>query len=358
MGGHIRRHMQNHNTVLLKKTLMVAITAILSACSSEVKCQNNGSNGIDEQLYVALGGTKQYVEIMGSAKQNPVVLFLHGGPGWPQTPQLRYFNADLKSSVTIVAWEQSGCGKSLMANPETQNVSLKQLVSDGHELTQWLKKEFNTDKIYLAGFSWGSIISLHLADQYPDDYAAYISISQVVDIKRSITLSREWIKQQATLLCDQDMLEKVALLEKGDTSFCRNDLECFLKKYEMLSVYHGAMHNASIEAAVEKSQTFYPDYKDYDWMGGFMFSAQKLSNDLFETDLTNITKLKLPVYFFLGRHDWSLPTRVTEDYFEQLSAPKKELVWFENSGHEPLVEEANRFNEELAVRVTGRKSSK
>jgi proline iminopeptidase len=340
--------------VLPNKTLIVAVLAILSFCHGHVQGQVNNFAGIDEQLYIQLGGEKQYVEIMGSSKQNPVLLFIHGGPGWPQTPQLRYFNADLKRSITVVAWEQSGCGKSFMANPGPKILSLKQLVSDAHELTQWLKQKFNTDKIYLAGFSWGSVIGLHLAEQYPDDYAAYISISQVVDLQRSIVLSREWIKQQATLKADKDMLEKVSRLEKKDTSFCKNELECFLKKYEMLSAYHGAIYNTKVEAEVERSQAFYPDYKDYDWLSGFIYSANRLGDALFQTDLTRIKKLNIPVYFFLGRHDWSLPTRVTEDFFDQLDAPGKEIVWFEYSGHEPLVEEAALFNQKLIEKITGR----
>jgi pimeloyl-ACP methyl ester carboxylesterase len=176
----------------------------------------------------------------------------------------------------------------------------------------------------------------------------------VVDLQRSIVLSREWIKQQATLKADKDMLEKVSRLEKKDTSFCKNELECFLKKYEMLSAYHGAIYNTKVEAEVERSQAFYPDYKDYDWLSGFMYSANRLGDALFQTDLTRIKKLNIPVYFFLGRHDWSLPTRVTEDFFDQLGAPGKEIVWFEYSGHEPLVEEAALFNQKLIEKITGR----
>ena len=69
------------------------------------------SESVKEKIFIDLGGEKQYIEITGDSKNNPVLLFLHGGPGWPQTPHLRYFNAALTKHMTVVAWEQSGCGK-------------------------------------------------------------------------------------------------------------------------------------------------------------------------------------------------------------------------------------------------------
>ena len=113
------------------------------------------------------------------------MLFLHGGPGWPQTPHPMYFNADLTKSLTLVAWEQAGCGKSYMHNPTPKNLNIEQLIRDAHELTQVLKKKFDQDKIYLAGFSWGSILGLQLVNKYPEDYAAYFGISQVIDMNKS-----------------------------------------------------------------------------------------------------------------------------------------------------------------------------
>ena len=48
--------------------------------------------------------------------------------------------------------------------------------------------------------------------------------------------------------------------------------------------------------------------------------------------------LLLPV-FFLGRKDDFVPAETSAAYFDALAAPSKELVWFEQSGHEPFVDE-------------------
>lgn len=101
-----------------------------------------------------------------------------------------------------------------MRNPEPEKLDKEQIFNAAHELTLILKKRFNQEKIYLAGFSWGSVIGLELVKKYPADYAAHFAISQVIDIQRSIDLSRGWLQQQAELKNDKKMLDLVSRLEK------------------------------------------------------------------------------------------------------------------------------------------------
>ena len=319
--------------------------------SSVRKYENKDTTTISEKSFIELGGEKQYVEITGLSKTNPVLLFLHGGPGWPQTPHLRYFNSDLTKYMTVVAWEQSGCGQSYINNPDPIKLSLDQIINDAHELTQILKKKFNKNKIYLVGFSWGSIPGLKLVEKYPEDYAAYFGITQVINLKQSIKISRKWITKQATLKGDKETLKTLKQLETSDTSVCKRELDCFLTHYGLLSKYGGALFTKKGEDEIAKAETFYADYKKYDWFAAFLYSAYRLENDLFSTDLSNIKKVKIPMYFIMGRHDWNLPTSITQEYVKKLTAPKKEIIWFENSGHEPLSEEAPKFNQVMIDRV-------
>jgi pimeloyl-ACP methyl ester carboxylesterase len=55
------------------------------------------------------------------------------------------------------------------------------------------------------------------------------------------------------------------------------------------------------------------------------------------------TQLEVPVYFLIGRHDVNAPPVLTEQYYEVLNAPHKELIWFEHSGHNPWVTESDTF---------------
>ena len=340
----------------MKNAIYILAFALLTACQnrSSVKPEPTNeqlSTKIEERSFIELGGEKQYVEITGASSDNPVLLFLHGGPGWPQTPHLRYFNADLTKDVTLVAWDQSGCGRSFMNNPNPKNLSLNQIINDAHELTQILKKKFNKDKIYLAGFSWGSVVGLHLIEKYPEDYLAYFGISQVINFKKGIQISRDWITKQAKAKNDQETLKILKRLARNDTSLCKRPIDCFIKQYEQLSKYNGAIYTKESEKEIDKAISLYDDYKDYDWMKGFFNSAYPLEKDIFAIDFTNLKEVKIPVYFFMGRHDWNVPTSITEEFVKNLTGPKKEIVWFENSGHEPLEEEADKFNKEILLRI-------
>ena len=73
-------------------------------------------NGIDEANYVKIGGLEQWITIRGEDRKNPVLLFIHGGPGDATNPWgyagfrnwLKYF--------TVVQWDQRGAGRTFGRN--------------------------------------------------------------------------------------------------------------------------------------------------------------------------------------------------------------------------------------------------
>lgn len=304
-------------------------------------------NKIEEKSFINLGGEIQYVEITGESTDNPVLLFIHGGPGWPQTPQLRYQNAALTKKFILATWDQRGSGKSFINNPQAKNVSLAQIVTDAHELTVLLKEKFHKNKILLAGFSWGSIVGLALAEKYPQDYAAYIGISQVINIHEGLTVTQNWISKQAKKNNDTATLHILTQLKSNDTTLCKTPLDCFLNQYGLVSKYKGAVFNPASEQEINKAMQEYEDYKNYDWTQGFLYSATRLENDMFSTNFNSVQNIKIPVYLIAGRHDWNVPQVLADAWIKKLDAPHKEIIWFENSGHGPLEEEPKKFNEVL-----------
>jgi pimeloyl-ACP methyl ester carboxylesterase len=61
--------------------------------------------------------------------------------------------------------------------------------------------------------------------------------------------------------------------------------------------------------------------------------------------------LQMPVFFFLGRRDHWVPPETSVAYFDVLSAPSKELLWFDRFGHEPFVDEPAKFTRAVADMV-------
>lgn len=344
----------------MKEIFMVCIVVLTTSCENNKGHKKDQktpatTTPIAEKTYVNLGGDPQYVEMTGASDQLPVLLFLHGGPGWPQTASIRYFNSDLTKDMIVVSWDQAGCGKSYMKDPNPKNLSVESLVSDAHELTQYLKDKYHKKKIFLVGFSYGSVIGLKLAKQYPEDYYAYMGVSQLISFQQSWDASMQWLYAQAKKNNDSTTLHQLQLIEQGDTSVCKTTLQCFLNKYQLLVKYRGAVYDTAKEKEIEKAEGYYEDYKDYDYYEAFRYTAKRLGHEEFETDLTNIKSLDIPAYFMAGRHDWNIPGQVTKNYFDQLNAPKKEFIWFEKSGHEIPEEQAQKFNEMVVSIVNNTK---
>lgn len=322
------------------------ILFIMSACSSEDKNHSvSEAFAIYEQSYLDLGGEQQYIEVISSSLENPVLLFIHGGPAWPQTPQLRYFNSDIAHSYTLVIWEQRGAGKSYSRNPNPPNLTLNQIVQDGHELTCWLKDKYKQDKIYLAGYSWGSLVGVMMANEHPENYKAYIGISQFINKDEGMRITRNWLREQATEKNDQQALATIDSLE--NPAFYEDGHDRFVRQYSLVNKFRGAVYNEDARADVAKAESWYEDYQHYDWDGVWAASAKVLEKEFHFTDVRNITHLDLPVFLFEGRHDWNVPAVLADSWLNELNAPQKEIIWFENSGHGPLEEEPKAFNKEI-----------
>ena len=327
------------------------LIVLLVAAGCKPRTQPPGKK-IEEKSLLLLGGENQYVEITGENDAAPVLLFIHGGPGWPQTPMLRYFNSDLTKKYIVVSWDQRGCGKSYMNNPNPGNMTLQQVVSDAHELTAYLKKKFGDNRsIYLAGFSWGSIVGMELAQKYPRDYEAYIAISQVISLSKGTQVAREWLEEEAKKANDTATLNTIAKLNAKDTSFCKSELDCFLLQSKLVSKYKGDVYNDTMYAAEEKAMKAYDDYKDYDWMKGFEFSASHFEKDMFAADFSGVGQLEIPVYFLAGKNDWQVPSIITQAFYDNFSAPEKKIFWFKNTGHNIPEEAAAEFNDILVHKI-------
>lgn len=317
---------------------------LLSSCQKQ---EEHRIASIHEKHFVELGGTEQYIEVISESLDNPVLLLVHGGPAWPQTPQTRYLNADLAKEYTLVLWEQRGAGQSYLRNPEPGGMSLEQIIADGHQATAWAKKEFAQEKILLVGYSWGSIVGARMAEEKPEDYHAYVGVAQFINKEKGMEIAQNWLLKEATEAGDEADL--MALDSLKNSANYPNQTEQFFRQWQMLNKYHGAVYNMEAEEVVQKAMERYPDYKDYDWFKAWRESSAHLGDDLYESDLRELKKIDLPVYLIEGRHDWNVPSVLAVQWLDSLECHSKKIYWFESSGHGPLEEEPENFNKTLGL---------
>ncbi len=85
-------------------------------------------------------------------------------------------------------------------------------------------------------------------------------------------------------------------------------------------------------------------YDKLNYVRGALDTLNAVYPQLWDVDLRlQAAQLEVPVYILKGRHDVNAPTALTEEYSQLLSAPHKELIWFEHSGHNPWISEPAEF---------------
>jgi pimeloyl-ACP methyl ester carboxylesterase len=78
------------------------------------------SDGVQEQMVITLGGTRQAISIRGADRANPILVYVHGGPGAVEMPLAWTFERPWEDFFTVVQWDQRGAGKSYALNdPKT-----------------------------------------------------------------------------------------------------------------------------------------------------------------------------------------------------------------------------------------------
>lgn len=293
---------------------------------------------------VILGEMEQWVLARGNNKDNPILLFLHGGPGLPMMPFHQHFQSGIEEKYIVVHWDQRGTGKSYSEDIPSESMNLSQILSDAHQLVCILKQRFCKDKIYLAGHSWGSILGINLINLYPEDFCGFVSIGQVVDYSKSLNISRDFALGEAKIQGCQEAINELSGVGEAPV----NDdtkLSMILKNVRR---FGGNMHKEVNFLSIAKNCKEYTESDLNNVSKGLNFSDKYLWNEVISANVMNtFVDIKVPIYFFCGKYDYMTPTVLIEEYYKKINTKLKRIVIFENSAHFPYIEEPNKFAEEI-----------
>lgn len=306
-------------------------------------------NSISEKSKTEIGGIQQAYFIRGENQDNPVILYLHGGPGSPELPMtIKYESSErLEKYFTVCYWEQRGAGMTYSKSLDPSTATVEQMVEDTHEMTKFLQKKFNKDKIYIMGHSWGSYLGIKTIQKYPENYFVYIGIGQVTNQLESEILAYDYMLQHAKDINDLDVIQKLEQFDKNAPDFPSSDYLLTARTSYMNKYGIGIMHkNFSISDLI-KDIIFFKAYTLSDkinYMRGSMFSLKYIfpyvtKDNLFESS----NSFDIPVYITHGKYDYQVSYELANKYFQHINAPEKGFYTFENSAHSPNIEEPEKF---------------
>ncbi|WMM23901.1 alpha/beta hydrolase [Tissierella sp. MB52-C2] len=329
--------------------LIISILAILILPNRTPKIEGENSVAVIEKI--KLGGLEQTILIRGKDTSNPVLLFLHGGPGYPQISFARRYEKRLEDSFVVVNWDQRGSGMSYSSNIPKESMNRGQFIEDTKELIDYLCEKYQKEKIYLVGHSWGTELGLYVIDKYPEKVAAFISVGQVVDGIESEVVSYDYVLEMANKNKNQKAMND--LVRIGRPPY-KNTVSDTATQRRWLSKYGGVERKVNTLKYIVLGSIFSPEYTGIDGIKfalGNKFSADTMWGHNKDLDfIRDMPEVKVPIYFCAGRYDYNTPSVLTEEYYNQIIAPKKEFIWFEESAHFPIFEEHEKFNE-LVIRI-------
>ncbi len=299
--------------------LLLLLTAVMFCCFNlnaqvlNAETRENLPVKIDTVFTPEIGGIKQAVEIKTDNSEKPVLLFLSGGPGSSMMNTADGFTDKLKDKFTIVQWDQRDAGKTLKLNPSREKPTIAQMQNDTYEIIQFVTQKLNKKRIYLAGSSFGNVLGFYIAQKHPELLHAYLAMNPVINSLESEKLSLKKLKDVY-----KDNKPAVEELSAVKIPFEKAEDLFYIRKW--LFIMDGnksAATDGFRKGFMQWSETWFPAIQEV-----MKINLQK-----------SLKKVKCPIYFFVGKDDIQTSTKITEEYFNNLKAPKKDLYLFEKSAH-------------------------
>jgi proline iminopeptidase len=326
---------------------LVAFTVLLARPATTdpiVDADGNRVPGsIAELSTIGVNGHDLDVMIRGHNVDNPVLLFLAGGPGGSELGAMRNHLPGLEEHFTVVTWDQRGTGKAYDELDPTGSYTLNSAVDDTIAVTNHLRDRFGQDGIYLLGQSWGSTLGVLAVQQHPELYTAFIGVGQMVsqlDTDRIFYEDTiEWAAENDAALADK--LQAIGPPPYADML----DYETALSYEHEVYPYD---HSANSEGEGGFSENFFvSEYsltEQIHLLGAFMDTFSVLYPQLQDIDFRRTaTDFEIPMYFVQGAHEADGRADVFADWYPMINAPLKDVVTLETSGHRPLFEQPDEF---------------
>jgi proline iminopeptidase len=307
---------------------------------------------VAELTEVEIGGHDLALMIRGRSVDNPVLLFLAGGPGGSELGAMRRHSQALEDDFVVATLDQRGTGKSYDELDPTSTLTLDNEVAGAIEVAEYLRGRFGREKVYLVGQSWGTLLGVLVAQERPDLVRAFVGAGQMVSPpatdQRYYRDTLAWARETG----NTGLAE--TLTRNGPPPYADARLyDPVLSAEHELYPYD---RSGNSEGAGQMGENIFVE--EYTFMekahvfAGTLEVFAVLYPQIQDVDLREqATTLEIPVYLAQGAHETPGRAEPAAEWFAMLDAPSKELVIFDTSGHRPLWEQPDEFYDLMTERV-------
>lgn len=354
----IKRMVKILGIILLGIILLVILVPVTGRIVNACKNHIVSENGVQESTYIDVNGMKQYIQIRGKDVSNPVMIFIHGGPAGPMGYVSAYYQKYLEDDLTIINYDQRGCGRTYFANDcdSTSNVEL--LIKDLNGIVEYAKERFGQEKVIIVGHSWGTILGTIYAQEYPENVECYIAISQMTNGYQNKISNMEKVLDREDIKGTEDEKQLQELLErmKKVSTYEEMSMDDVNSSVNLVAKYMRGKDEMSGLGQIWQGIVS-PDMNltDIKWFMKQMDTAKFLEDNkelmdyaLFGFDITELSNTyQVPVYYIAGAGDYMINQDDAKDYFETINAPYKEFYMFESVGHSMFMDDPRLFGDTI-----------
>lgn len=327
---------------MLLALVALVVLAVIAALSYRAISQHRianavkiaSPNGIDEAKFIDINGAQEWITIRGQNKDNPAILFLHGGPSEANSQFVEFYTPFEKDFV-FVQWDQPGAGKTyISAGSHQPKLTIGSMAADGRAVAQYVENELGKPKIILIGQDWGGVLGVRMIEQRPDLFATFVGTGQIVGMRDTQDALYRYALSHATASHDEKML--AALKQLGPPPYDT------LERYgQFQNCCRNPFWPADDVAAINRMKgalVVSPSLslaEVWGWAKGLRTGEEELDTmvmtmeDLRKTD----TAFSVPVFFIQGHDDNVTPTSLVADYISKIQAPVKKLDIVPGAGH-------------------------
>jgi pimeloyl-ACP methyl ester carboxylesterase len=344
-----------HVYILIGLLVVVLVPAVLRFRARQKNAQRlaiRSPNGTDESAFVPIGGIEQWVAIRGDDRANPVLLFVHGGPGVSYVPFSGTF-CEWERHFTVVHWDQRGAGKTFGRNGKggSGDLTIEQIASDGVEVAEFLCRHLGQPRVILFCHSWGTIVGLSMIKRRPDLFRAYVGSGQIADMSAGEQISYDLVLEQARRGGKSKAFQSLETLGRPPYP----SIKQWMVKQRAIIMTAPPLSEGRSMPDIFTTPLTHHQYSLKDalaWYRSFGFSIERLYGEMMGYNALKLgSRFEVPILILQGEDDIQAPTICAQEWFDEIEAPSKEFVTLAGEGHAAVLSHPDLFLREMMARL-------
>ena len=326
---------------MTKTIRALTIVLCMAITFSDIVYAMEKNEVIDKEFYVKSDGAELYIKVRGQNINNPVLLFLHGGPGDATGPLFfqAYAGPELEKHFIVGYLHQRNTCKSPSVKVST--LSVEYFLKDVNNIVSFLKEKYKKDKIFLLGYSFGGILGYMYLLKHEDNIVKFVSAGGAFSTSSIEENGYNTVLELSVKADNQQAIERLKSL--GPPPYEKFE-EGMVWRMLGMNILNGMNEGITKNLQMSKVMSITGIEKiDPEWQRKAMVIGNIMWSELNTLDLEDEVKnISIPMMIITGAKDILVPFHILKKGYENYGG-EKECYILEDSNHMMFIDERDLF---------------